>query len=154
MLEEVCRVIREWRTSKHLSCERDASNFRATEFETAETVEIRCSDREFLFEIIGVDDHGEVLFCADGAGFGLESREGFLGFVEAAVADEVPGGFGHEEEGWEEDGGPEPLQGEGGAVGPFVVDFYEAVKDTGCDELAYDEAHVCVTRQVDSQREW
>jgi hypothetical protein len=51
------------------------------------------------------------------------------------VADEPPRGLGGEVDEDEERDGPDPLDGEGEAVGPLALERLDGDEDTGGDEL-------------------
>lgn len=82
----------------------------------------------------------------------VECGEGFVGFVDAVVAGEIPGAFRGDEQEDDEWDWPAPLDGIADAVGPATGKGEAAVEDAGSYELAGGPAVgglVCPVCQLD-----
>ena len=146
---ELDGVAHQSRAAERLDHPDHTGDLSAAEVGFLKAVEIAGADCGFLFEFVGMNHHshglGGVEFAVASA---REATEGAFGFLEAAVADEPPGGFGGEENADEERDGPHPLQGEGDAVAPFGGVVEHTSEDAGANELAEDPAEINVGGEV------
>lgn len=118
---ELHRVAHQAGAAQGLGHPDHGGDFGAAEIGLAQAVEIAGSDGGFLFEFIGVHHHGDGLGRVEiGVASAGKAAESAFGVLEAAVADEPPGGLGREEDADHEGDGPHPLQGKGNSVAPLV----------------------------------
>lgn len=100
--------------------------------------------------MLGGDHHeGNVLVNVKvDVSVGREALDDGSGVLEAAFADEPPGGFGGEEDGGDEDDGPDPLDCEWDSVGPVGCHGEDAAEDSGGDELTEGPAKVDIVGEI------
>lgn len=94
--------------------------------------------------LVGAHHHGDRVFRVDFAVPFLDTSHHLGGFVELAGADEEPRGFGRVLDENDEGDGPDPLDGKGDLVCPFVGASGHGFEHAGGDELANDPAEVDV----------
>lgn len=97
-------------------------------------------------------DLGKGLCGVDSRGGAHEAFEGVFCFFKTATPDEMPRGFGAEEENGKKNDRPHPLHEEGDLVAPFAGHVDETRKNASSNKLADDETHVCKRCEVGAER--
>jgi hypothetical protein len=68
------------------------------------------------------------------------------------MSDEIPWTVGGKADERDQEGWPGPLNDKWNTIGPLVSPGSHALKNTSRDELAHDETHIGVGREIGSQR--
>lgn len=92
VLEEVGAVVYKANTAEDLASGADTSDFCAAELKASEAVPVTSTNRQLLFEVIGIDDSSECAHWVDMCSFwALETTQRLFGFVETVHANDTRG---------------------------------------------------------------
>lgn len=153
LLEEVGGGVGEAETAHKLATEDNAGDFGATTVEAFEAIPVGSADAKLFLEVVGVYDRGQSPLRVERGTLLLKAANGFLSTLKVTLAHQVPGAFGSEVDGRNEETRPDPLNCEWNSVTPLICSVDKTTQDTGADKLANDKAHVGVAGEIHAKLE-